>query len=139
MPIVQIDPNTDRSPHCEPCENVPGKIVTAQVREQPGEKNKGKFYVDIGVNFKAPESGEYIFAHTRPFGAGGCSLVPDSGSSVRRILSQLGQNPDLFETDDNGNIPALVGMDVLATVGKREYQQDDQTRFQNFIKDLMKA
>ena len=89
------------------------KTVTAGVREVPGDKNKGEFFLDVGVGIPSPSG--MVFAHTTPFGRHHTRTGKSTGSKVDEIVAQLGQNPRDFDTDD------LVGISVVVEVEHRTY------------------
>lgn len=90
------------------------RIVTAEVRDVPGENEKQEQYLDIGVAIPAPVG--MVFAHTTPFGKFHCRMSKGSGSRVEQFLANLGVNPRDFDTDD------LVGMSVAVEVNLRQFK-----------------
>lgn len=108
------------------------KIVTAEVREVPGDRNKGEFYLDIGVSI--PTSTGMVFAHTSPFGRHHTRTGLNTGSKVDEMVAQLGQNPRDFDTDDLTGIPCVVEIE------QRQYtDKSGAPRVQHNIINIAKA
>ena len=105
---TEVQPTVPSGTYAEGC-----RVVSAEVREVPGDKNKGEFYLDIAVGI--PTTGGMVFAHTNPFGRNHTRTSKGTGSKVDELVTQLGQNPRDFDTDE------LVGIPVVVEVEQRQY------------------
>lgn len=90
------------------------RVVGAEIRDVPGTNEAGESYLDVAVGI--PSGSGMVFAHTTPFGKYHCRLTQGSGSRVEQFLTQLGQNPRDFDTDD------LKGTEVAVEVNLRQFK-----------------
>lgn len=105
---TELQPTVPSGTYAEGC-----RVVSAELREVPGDKNKGEYYLDIGVGI--PSTTGMVFAHTSPFGRHHTRTSKGTGSKVDELLTQLGHNPRDFDTDD------LVGIPVVVEVEQRQF------------------
>ena len=90
------------------------KVVSAKIRQVPGENADKEEYLDIGVAI--PTTKGMVFAHTTPFARHHTRTTVGSGSQVNKFVTQLGHNPADFDTDE------LVGTMVVVEVNLRAFK-----------------
>ena len=113
------------------------KIVGVELREVPGERNKGEYFLAINTMVQVPDLGG-VFVRSSPF-RNHTRLTANSGSKVFKFLAQLGievpEGSDM-EIDDEILNELLTGVAVVVDVGFREYEYQGEKRADNWVKDI---
>lgn len=97
------------------------RIITAEVRDVPGENKDNEQYLDLGVLVQYQGGG--IFAHTQPFGGSHTRLTPKSGSKVEAFVARLGFDPRDFDPEDLKELP------VILEVGTRKGKDGEERNY----------
>jgi hypothetical protein len=138
MAKVSISPESELQPYA------PGgdythkehgaRVSSCEVRQLPGiDKETGAQrtgnFLNMSVMFRGPHQ-NFVFARTKPFGKNNTQMDTPSASAARRFVTQLGFDPDNFDTED------IVGKACDFTATLREYERDGEKQYANDIENI---